>query len=63
MEILIALPVLVFLVIWFWFVITVNGIHTQLKELNANASKQLEFLDYIADQINLGLEQKVSKKK
>lgn len=63
MEILIAIPALVFLVIWFWFVITVNGIHTQLKQLNASASKQLEFLDYIADQINVGLEQKGSKKK
>jgi hypothetical protein len=63
MEILIGIPALVFLVIWFWFVITVNGIHTQLKVLNENASKQLEFLDYIADQINFGLEQKVSKKK
>jgi hypothetical protein len=50
-------------VIWFWFVITVNGIHTQLKELNSNATKQIEFLDYISDQISFGLEQKALKKK
>jgi hypothetical protein len=63
MEILIAIPALIFLVIWFWFVITVNGIHTQLKELNSNATKQIEFLDYISDQISFGLEQKALKKK
>jgi hypothetical protein len=62
MEILIAIPALILLVIWFWFVITVNGIHTQLKELNSNATKQIEFLDYISDQINFGLEQKALKK-
>jgi hypothetical protein len=63
MEILIAIPALIFLVIWFWFVITVNGIHTQLKELNSNATKQIEFMDYISDQISFGLEQKALKKK
>ena len=51
MEALIVIPIIVGVVIWFWFVLTLNGINTQLKNLNLEAQKQIEFLDYISDQI------------
>jgi hypothetical protein len=51
MEALIVFPIIIGLVIWFWFVLTLNSINTQLKNLNLEAQKQIEFLDYISDQI------------
>lgn len=38
--------------IWlFWFAYRMNGIHEQLRLLNDKAFNQLEFLDYIADEL------------
>ena len=51
MEALVFIPLIVGLVIWFWFAITLNGIHSELKSLNLEAQKQIDFLDYISDQI------------
>jgi hypothetical protein len=51
MDALLYVPLIVGLVIWFWFAITMNGIHSELKKLNIKASSQIDFLDYISDQI------------
>jgi hypothetical protein len=63
LEALIVIPIIVGLAIWFWFVLTLNGIHKQLKNLNLEAQKQIEFLDYISDQIAHMSGQKIEKDK
>ncbi len=38
---------LMFLLIWLWFAFTLNGIYSELKQLNRKLGKQIEFLDYM----------------
>ena len=51
MEAFVIIPLLVALAVWIWFALTMNGIFNQLKKLNEKAAKQIDFLDYISDQI------------
>jgi hypothetical protein len=35
------------LLVWLWFALTLNGLYSQLKKLNAKIAKQTEFLEYM----------------
>jgi len=51
MELFAGFVGLFVVLLWVWFATTLNGIHKHLKEQTELAHKQIEFLDYISDQL------------
>ena len=62
-EVIAVITLFLGAIIAFWFSFTLNDIRKNLRTLVERADKQIDFLDYISDQVDLAVPKNGNQKK